>query len=140
MSSLVITTGRWHPPWRSRFCCCWSVPLRSTSTTTCASSRPDARHGTALVARPALGAVLRHRAAVRADPGAHRLFLQRFAAGERLGWLLDRLVRAVAAQPPAARGGAAVAGGGPRRIDRRNRSGDTGRDRAGALRALSRAA
>src|SRR5215469_10518992 len=114
MSSSAITTGRWLPPWRSRSCCCSQAPLPSTSTTTCASSRPEAPHGEAPLGRAAVGAVLRHRRAVRADRGAHRLLLQRFAAGGSLGRLLDNLVPPAAAQPPAAGGGVAVARGGAR--------------------------
>ena len=44
--------------------------------------------------------------------GADRLLLQRLAAGQRVGWLLDPLVHGAAAQPPGAAGGAAVPGGG----------------------------
>src|ERR1700746_1978567 len=120
MSSSAITTGRWPPRWRSPFCCCWSVPSPSTSTTTCASSRRDPYHGAPLIGGPALGAALRHRGAVRTDPGADRFLLQRFAAGERVGRLFDRVVRAAAAQPPTARGRAAVARSGGGRLPRRH--------------------
>src|ERR1700756_2909761 len=41
MSSSATTTGRWPRRWRSRSCCCWWDRSRSTSTTTCGSSRPE---------------------------------------------------------------------------------------------------
>src|SRR5207244_4479094 len=103
---------RWLRLSRAPSCCCSSCRSPSTSTTTCGSWRPEARHGTALLCGSLHRAVLRHRAPVPADPGAHRLLLQRLAAGERLGWILHRLVRPAAAQPPVAGGRAAVAGGG----------------------------
>src|SRR6202140_344163 len=139
MSSSAITTGRWRPPWRSRFCCCSQAPSRSISTTTCGSWRPEGDGGTALLRRAAVGVFLRHRAAVPADPGADRLLVQRLAAGERLGRLFHRLVWPAPAQPPAVAGGAAVPGGGGYGLDRGGASRDPGGDRAGAFCALSRA-
>src|ERR1700732_651916 len=135
MSSSAITTGRWPPQWRSRSCCCSPAPSRSTSTTTCASSRPEL-NGTALFRGAVLGVVLRHRAAVSADPGADRLLLQRLPAGQRMGRLLHCLVRSAAAQPPAAAGGATVARGRGGRLERRGAAPHAGWDRAGAACAL----
>jgi hypothetical protein len=57
------------------------------------SSRPEGALETAPPRPDVTVLCFRHRDPLPADPGADRLFLQRLPAGQRLGRLLDRLVR-----------------------------------------------
>src|ERR1700684_933878 len=127
MSSSATTTGRSPRPWLSPFCFCSPVRSRSISTTTSSSSRPE-RDGEPLFPDAAHRAVPGHHAALFADGGADRVFVQRLTAGQRVGRVLDRLVFPAAAQPPAAAGGAAVAGSRCQRLRRRGGAGDVGGD------------
>src|SRR6202034_2546074 len=118
MSSSATMTGRWPPPWPSPFCCCSPVRSRFISTITSSSSRSEG-DGKPLLPNAADRVVPGHRRALPADHGPDCLLIQRLAAGQCLGRVLDRLVFPVAAQPPAASGGAAVAGSGGHRLHRR---------------------
>src|ERR1700733_11144919 len=107
--------GRWPPRWPSPSYCCWPVPSQSISTITSSSSRSEA-HGNALLPDVADHIVSGHCDALPADHGAHRLLVQRLTAGQCLGRVLNRLVLPIAAQSPAAAGGASVAGSGGHRL------------------------